>query len=948
MVQILFFLRFRAQLRRTRPEITARLENVFSGAAAVAGGRAVNGRRILEASFDGSRIGFWLDMLIFFETLHKSLERYRLELSGYALVLGRDIPEENAERLCMDLSSGEAARYTGIWCAGELLANMTPYGVFGKPVNGYGELRAFNSTADENSAAQFPFRERIGQILAQGDGRNTLLMGPEFTGKRDGVYHYCDGLMGDVPPLVFRFGTGGGGPACFADALSPAVRAFIGSSTKKEGAGQEIPETLDSLQSLLFRERLRRELPASVIKWARRFLNLLLPAYMDAVSGRLSQAVLIVEDILDIEEQTGKLFRQALGSSIKDTSKDTDKLLIIGICNTDEAATPEGVKSWGGVFPRILKIATEDAISIYKLKIEMPGDLWETAYAAALLGRYFPAWLFPRLFEEEGLNRGIIDKAREIFVLSGTADNAGDIRLRIPNFMARAEKNLGARKDLIRHITGNRLLAWVSAGRLSPCFDLLKALAGLGCRVEDALALKAVRGDVFNHTFAAIETSLGSSPKGKNFSSYTGAENMPALVWIYNTLKVLVHGLPGEIRKAFSVPPPAAPAEGAFYPGCEAQIKANLTSRYLGVRDAAAAAETVKEAMLLNQGVRDGAIPSYRLFSLVNLARRHLDDAVEYIAFAVDQAEKTGEHGELVKACYFAGGIHFLYGNLQEAEQFALKAEKTAAGIGHLDWAARARFFRGRLKFEAGGYAEALEIFNDLMADTGEAVEGKVQTLEAWIFRAGFFLNLRLPLRLPNSTGREKQTAKSTPGGNTAGICADRRLFEIEAAFLEGRYGEAVALAGKFQTAALPKDGDYFFTEQPDWRSGFAQAEDMIIPGSAYRERLALIYQALAQCSLCSAGEAPAAFVDEMQRFTREGILADGDPSDAFYYYALYCMLKNTGAVQLDMGTAVSMAFKRLQRRASRIGDSQIRRAYLSENYWNAALSLAAKEYKLI
>jgi hypothetical protein len=48
------------------------------------------------------------------------------------------------------------------------------------------------------------------------------------------------------------------------------------------------------------------------------------------------------------------------------------------------------------------------------------------------------------------------------------------------------------------------------------------------------------------------------------------------------------------------------------------------------------------------------------------------------------------------------------------------------------------------------------------------------------------------------------------------------------------------------------------------------------------------------------------------------------------------------------MNTAVSMAFKRLQSRASRIDDIEIKRAYLSGNHWNKLLGQAAKKHKLI
>jgi hypothetical protein len=42
------------------------------------------------------------------------------------------------------------------------------------------------------------------------------------------------------------------------------------------------------------------------------------------------------------------------------------------------------------------------------------------------------------------------------------------------------------------------------------------------------------------------------------------------------------------------------------------------------------------------------------------------------------------------------------------------------------------------------------------------------------------------------------------------------------------------------------------------------------------------------------------------------------------------------------------MAFKRLQSRASRIDDTEIKRAFLSLAHWNGALGLAAKKHKLI
>jgi hypothetical protein len=58
--------------------------------------------------------------------------------------------------------------------------------------------------------------------------------------------------------------------------------------------------------------------------------------------------------------------------------------------------------------------------------------------------------------------------------------------------------------------------------------------------------------------------------------------------------------------------------------------------------------------------------------------------------------------------------------------------------------------------------------------------------------------------------------------------------------------------------------------------------------------------------------------------------------------------LKLTDSSQVDISTAVSVAFKRLQSRAARIDDAEIRRQYLTQPLWNKALEQAARELKLV
>jgi len=59
-------------------------------------------------------------------------------------------------------------------------------------------------------------------------------------------------------------------------------------------------------------------------------------------------------------------------------------------------------------------------------------------------------------------------------------------------------------------------------------------------------------------------------------------------------------------------------------------------------------------------------------------------------------------------------------------------------------------------------------------------------------------------------------------------------------------------------------------------------------------------------------------------------------------------MLRDIHAANVDMNTVVSMAYKRLQRRAGRIDDIGTKQAFLNLSRWNSTLCFAAREYKII
>jgi tetratricopeptide (TPR) repeat protein len=455
----------------------------------------------------------------------------------------------------------------------------------------------------------------------------------------------------------------------------------------------------------------------------------------------------------------------------------------------------------------------------------------------------------------------------------------------------------------------------------------LEILSALGAEGSEALMIEAVYGDVINGTYGGIEKAIEDG----SLASTAGESRAGPLAGIFRAQKALSYGSREEIIKTFAEPFSINTLHSDF----QARILASRASYNLSVCSVDDAAALVKEAMLIAQKENTGRDLAhiYRLFSLVNFTGRQLSDAIDYFTFAAEDAEKTGAAAELALISYYSAAAHFIFGNISKAERLSGKAEKAALAALWPDWADRCRFFRGRLYFEAGRYQEALDIFSSLEKDYyGSAPEGFAQTVAAWIYRSSVYLH--------------NTAYRSTGKIAEAGDCYDGRLFQLEAAYLSGDYRKTLELAmGRNETLT----GDRFlYIEQPDWRSGFAQCELLLFPLKDLWDRMFLTYRALALCHLGSEEhDEKEEAIREMRRIIRDE-LPDTDPNDAFYFYSYYRVLKRSGAPEVDMNTAISLAFKRLQRRASRIDDNQTKRSFLSFHYWNGALEAAAKEHKLI
>jgi len=943
MVNLFFFLKFKSQLRRTRPDIVRQIDESLIRAINDAGGKITGDRFIIAAVFNEDTIGFWLDMYILIEKMIKNIESSP-EFFGYSLVISGSTPN-SPELLCRFL-----ANHSGVFIDEKTAKNLSPYTFFYKPVEWlkgikkrkYGCYNYLKINELKNFKSEFNNElnviNTISEKIKEEKGNNALVIGKSSLPLRSGILNYCNNLNDDFPPLCVCFESTGIG--ALVDIWSLNIRS-IGHGEASENPTEEI----DSLWEFLFHERVRDEVSEYVGRCVKRFLHLIIDYYINAAMNKRQIPVLILENIHLAENNTLSLLLDVLDEYVLNNRQ---ILLIFG--TSDEDIAHNMLKKWENVFAKIIKIDNNSqTVSVPKLSAE----LWEIIYSISLFNRYFSPELFLRLFEEEDKNPVMITKALSILNSLGIIDSIREPRLIYRQFEEYAVKNLSTRYgdmpfsspnegyfsnskiNRVKTIVCSRLISWAVKRNLNPCYRLLSIIAFLGGvkKIDDMLLLKALTSDIVNKTISAIEAAMNNG----QFEEMLGAK-APVVRQIYKTSKALNSGVNTDIEKAFNDNTAssmsggnlAGSAEFEAYPVLNAQIIVNYCCYYICKHDENEAVKKAKEAILLGQNKNSYCLPqSYRLFALVCLAKQRINETIEYLGFALATAEKVGNYHELAISAYYAAAVQFLFGDIYTAANLARKSVEQSLAAGHPDWADRSRFLEGRLEFELGHYQKALEIFDELRKQSyGSMTCEKENLLSAWIYRSKIYSN-------------DPDNRKPKPSNS------DADLFEIEEAYLSGNYKRAVELSNSIDNPF--KEENLLYTEKADWHSGFAQCEHLYFTHGEIQTRIINVFNYLSFCRLTSGDEqANEEIVQSIQKVLRDEKLCEIDPWDAFYFYSKYRILEHTGASQVDLSTAVSMAFKRLQRRAGRIEDVETRRQYLNGPKWNRELSLAAKEFKLI
>jgi len=920
MINLLFFLKFKSQLRRTRLDIVRQIDESLISAIINAGGKITGDRFVISAVFNEDSIGFWLDMFILIEDLKKSVDD-SAELFGYSLIISSVAPD-SPELLIRFLSS-----HSGVFVDEKVALKLIPYALFEKPSEWmknikkrkYGsgslyrvkELKTFKTFTNNEQELQ----NNVLKMFEQDQGKNTLVLGKSCLQLRGGLYKFCEKLNDDFPPLCVCFESIGLGS--LVDIWSLNIRALA--------AGLPT-EDIDSLWEYLFCERIRDEVSEYVMRCLRRYLLKVFNFYLDVAAKKKQIPVLMLENI-DLAE---KNIFSILMDTLAEINQSGRQILILGT-GSDEAL-PEKLKQYESIFYSVVSLNTRIE-RVYFPKLSF--DLWEIIYAISLLSRYFSPEFFQKLFEEDNKNPRMISRAFSILHSLEIIDSMREPRLIKNHYKDYACKILNEKASRVESFVCGRLLEWAVKRNINPCFRLLVIVSSLGGvkNIDDLLLLKSFSSDIVNKTTTGIKSAINSGHFDQMF-----AGKADTIIKILATSGALTSGNENDIKKIFTDKKPEDITAGIDnLPVLKAQIIVNYCSYFLGQHDLTAAASKAKEGILLGQNKNSFCLPqSYRLYSLVCLTKKNVNETIEYLGFALTNAERNGNYHELAVCAYYAAASYFLYGDVFKAADYAKKSISHALSAGSPDWADRSLFLEGRINFELGKYKEAKNIFESLCNEPygGQTCE-KENTLNAWIYRSNIYLQ---------DTSAEKPAPSNY----------DADLFEIEAAFFSEDYEKAVKLSASFKNPFT--EGSFLYTEQADWRSGFSQCEHLYFTHGEIQNRIITLFNSLALSKLSakiifkdkdsdkSAEEA----VSGIQKIIRDEKLCDMDPWDAFYFYAKYRILEQCGASHVDMSTAVSMAFKRLQRRACRIENMETRSQYLNGPRWSRELSYAAKEFKLI
>ena len=972
MIHVSLGIRYISQLRRTRPELMNRVETGVARAMRKSGGKVTQESGFMFAVFDENVIAFWMDLVIALEAASDAISQALPDLFGVVcLVSAEPLPAKGmAARLRMLPTPDNGS---GIWCETPLSSHLDDYVEFGATDgDGFLSIQEFIFRKKRlGLGGTYMYRKNPAQALSAIIPRKpeepavvVALLGAPLMGKKSTLRGVLTERGETFPAFIVSFVPGLVGLAPLAEAVSPELMQAVLAESGVDG--EELRRGYGVVSSLVvdrFTEKPGEPRTRLFISYLDGFLS----CWARACRAHGSHPVLIVEDVQNAGMPAIDILSMLYAKH--DSKPDTFSLLMTGsdpglfgkihkgriqflrfeglsreesglfVSSAGEARGATGqpsieriqqIASFKGALPAAYRTAIGwqqnlDGVP-EKLHPLLSADCLEIAFGLYIAYGVLESGAVFEAFRGGGKPIDALPLILERLVELGVISSVDDPGPLIPDFCPFAERILGSRSERVRSLVRERLLESVSAKRVSNSYGFLETLVSLGGEGQDDLVLDVVVGEIVRGTGTSLLPKLDDGGFGRT----VGASRFAALSRILRTGIALVSCDAESAGSVFREPLPTHIPSSRY----RAYMLLDDASYSFWMNDLTSASSAAREASMLVQGSpRDhGSARAYRILGEIELARERISEAVDYFGFAAESAERSHDSFEALLSDVNSAATQFLLGNYSKAERHAAAAGKRASESYLEHWERWAKFMVARVRFETGSYQDAGKLFDKLRLEA--APDGRADyhgILDAWTNRVRVYISGPAASLIP-------ETAGSADTG-------DGLLFKAESALLCAKYENARAYANDY--LRLPVAVHSHNPECVSWKSGFSMVEDKVI-GTTGEEpvgrKLARVIRGLATAEL---GYPREALVD-LYRMAKEERISPCDPYDALYFRSLFLILGHAGTPEVDRGTVLSIAFKRLQKRASHIDDPETKRSYINQNRWNGALYTEAKAGNLI
>jgi tetratricopeptide (TPR) repeat protein len=327
----------------------------------------------------------------------------------------------------------------------------------------------------------------------------------------------------------------------------------------------------------------------------------------------------------------------------------------------------------------------------------------------------------------------------------------------------------------------------------------------------------------------------------------------------------------------------------------------------------------------------------YRVLSLIamlSLARNHADDAIVYLEYALENAERMHDPRSSLATRFSMAIVYFILGNYHFALCNLESVNQIVERCYAKDWEVLILFMKGRILFELGNYTDA-----ELLFQTAASLASVYQIPESVsLSRVWYARSLVHEGRYATAESVLRDCAQTIP---------EAWIYLLESAILSGHpQPDLPARRPEFPCDRIDYDGPESFS----WRSGYSLAENFCFgaasaAGVATRmyDAFALVYRYRFEPGVD--GAESARLVAQVARSAQDV----SDPYTDLYFYFSYDIGKSAfHADAPDTMVFLSRAFKFMQKRANEIEDNNLREQFMQNPTWNSRLWREARLHMLI